>query len=101
MSALAPLLGDERTHLGHWETAAIGPRADMRGLLLRKLHWPPFRQAQIPDLIAGAANSCCRDLVAGEGNATTRFHYRNCWISGSMAAPRASAAARYAGNRIS
>ena len=30
-------------------------------------------------------------LSLGEGNATTRFHYRNCWISGCLAARGARA----------
>src|SRR5262249_30854287 len=62
--------------------------------------------------ISPVVNPCCNHMVGvvlslEEGDATTRFHQRNCWFSDRLAARAASAAGRadtahrYAGNNIS
>src|SRR5215469_9251703 len=59
--------------------------------------WNPFRGAQIPAVIIDAVVVA---LSLEEGDATTQFHQRNCWISRCLAARRARAAAGAAGDRV-
>src|SRR6516225_1585588 len=61
------------------------------GLLQRKLIVTPFRGSQIPAVIVGAIGVV---LSFEEGDATTRFHQRNSWISSDrLVACRTSTAA--------
>ena len=58
-------------------------------------HCVAFRGRQIPGLMKARTDS----VTLGAGNATSRFRFRDCWISGSVAARGTRAATSGADRR--